>query len=88
MRTTVQIDDDLLEDLKQEAHREGTSLAKMVNRVLRRGIQVVRRAGKARAAYREKTFSMGQPKVALDKALALAAMMEDEEILQKIERRK
>jgi len=88
MRTTVQIDDDLLEDLRQQARREGTSLAKMVNRVLRQGIQAPRRPGRGRAAYREKTFDMGPPKVPLDKALALAAMMEDEEVIRKLTLRK
>jgi hypothetical protein len=85
MRTTVRIDDDLLRDLKEEAHREGTSLAKLVNRTLRRGVVASEQSGKqARPPYRQKTYCMGEPKVNLDKALALAAAMEDEETIRKL----
>jgi hypothetical protein len=88
MRTTVQIDDGLLRTLKEQAHREGTSLAKLVNRVLRQGLDVSEQRRKSVRPYREKTFAMGQPKVNLDKALALAAALEDEETLEKLVRRK
>jgi hypothetical protein len=84
MRTTVRIDDDLIRDLKDQAHHEGTSLAKLVNRTLRRGMSPSGQAGKRAPPYREKTFPMGEPKVNLDKALALAAAMEDEEICRKL----
>ena len=60
MRTTVQIDDDLLRDLKEQAQREGTSLAKLANRVLRLGIRALRQANKPVRPYREKTFRMGE----------------------------
>ncbi len=88
MRTTVRIDDDLLRDLKEQAHREGMSLAKLVNRVLRQGMNASRTEAKPARPHREKTFHMGQPTWNLDKALALAAAMEDDEILQKLMRRK
>ena len=88
MRTTVQIDDELLRNLKDRAHREGTSLAKLINRVLRQGLAAGRRLGKITRPYREKTVHMGAPKVSLDKALALAARLEDEEVRQKLARRK
>jgi len=74
MRTTVRIDDDLLRDLKQQAQREGTSLAKLLNRVLRRGMSALSRQTKPVRPYREKTFRMGRPKVDLDKALAPLAV--------------
>ena len=80
----MRIDDDLLRDLKEQAHREGTSLAKLVNRTLRRGMGASARAGKPPRPYRQKTYSMGPPKVNLDKALALAAALEDEEICRKL----
>jgi hypothetical protein len=88
MRTTVQIDDDLLRDLKQQAQREGSSLAKLVNRVLRLGMRALREGSKPARPFREKTFRMGQPKVNLDKALALAAALEDEEVREELARRK
>jgi hypothetical protein len=88
MRTTVQIDDDLLRDLKEQAHREGTSLVKLMNRVLRRGMIALRQADKPGRPYREKTFRMGEPKVNLDKALVLSASLEDAEVREKLARRK
>ena len=88
MRTTVQIDDDLIRDLKNRAHDEGTSLAKLINRVLRHGIKALQRANKPVRPFREKTFSMGEPKIDLDKALSLAASLEDEEVREELARRK
>ena len=41
-----------------------------------------------RTVYREKTFRMGIPGANLDKALTLAAALEDEEILRKTPMRK
>ena len=88
MRTTVQIDDDLIHELKERAHLEGVSLARLINRTLRHGISAMGQHSKLRRPYREKTFPMGEPKVNLDKALALAASLEDEETQEKFARRK
>ena len=88
MRTTVRIEDDLMRQIRERAHREGTSLTKLINRVLRDGITAARVGGKAMPRYREKTFAMGQPNVNLDKALVLAASMEDEEVREELARRK
>ncbi len=88
MRTTVTIDDDLLMELKEQAHREGTSLAKLMNRVLRHGIRRMRREERQPVSFRQKTYPMGEPKVNLDKALAVAAALEDDEICEKLARRK
>jgi predicted Zn-ribbon and HTH transcriptional regulator len=88
MRTTVRIDDELMRRLKEQAHREGTSLTKLINRVLRCGMVASRQARKPSRPYRQKTFRMGQPKFPIDKALAFAAALEDEEVLEKLARRK
>jgi hypothetical protein len=88
MRTTVQIDNDLLRTLKEQAHREGTSLAKLINQVLRRGISAADAERKPPRGYREKTFAMGAAKVPLDKALALADALADDELQEKLLRRK
>ncbi len=88
MRTTLRIDDDLMRRLKERAHREGTSLTKLVNRLLRRGFSAARDEGGPVGRFREKTFSMGTPKVDLDKSLALAASLEDEEVREELARRK
>ncbi len=89
MRTTLRIDDDLLTELKRLARAQKLSLTQLANRLLRRGIEATRaRPGATRRAYREKTFAMGRPRFDLDKALALAAALEDEETVAKLARRK
>ena len=88
MRTTVRIDEDLMRDLKEQSQQQGLSLTRFINRVLRQGMSVVRQAGRSPRPYREKTFSMGQPRVDLTKALALAAALEDGELREKLARRK
>lgn len=88
MRTTVRIDDDLLKQLKDAARQENLPLGRLINRTLRRGLAapVTKRRGTRR--YREKVYSMGKPAVNLDKALLLASALEDENVLDKLERRK
>lgn len=89
MRTTLRIDDDLLHQLREQAHRENTPLTVLLNRVIRRGLEGGQSGrAKARRPYREQSFSMGVPRVPLDKSLALAAMLEDEEVAEKMARRK
>jgi len=88
MRTTIRIEDELLERLKEQALRENVSLTKLVNRTLRAGMQRSRAPVRRRALYREKTYSMGAPRFVLDKALALAAELEDEEVIRKVALRK
>ena len=89
MRTTLRIDDDLLAELRRLARAQKLSLTELANRLLRRGIEAGRaRPGAARRAYREKTFAMGRAHFELDKALALAAALEDEETVAKLARRK
>lgn len=87
MRTTVRIDDDLMRELKQRAHQENVSLSHLINRELRRGLASTSK-GKVRRRYREKTFALGSPTVNLDKALSLAAALEDEEVIEEMARRK
>ena len=88
MRTTIRIEDELLERLKEQALRENVSLTKLVNRTLRAGMQRAGASARRRSQYREKTHSMGAPRFDLDKALALAAGLEDEEVIRKMTLRK
>ncbi|MEX0714278.1 MAG: hypothetical protein WD278_18225 [Pirellulales bacterium] len=62
-------------------------MTKLVNGLLRRGLDAARRNKKTRK-YREKTFAMGEPRIDLTKALAVAAVIEDTEIVEKLSRRK
>lgn len=88
MRSTFRIDDDLLEELKARAREQKVPLTRVVNRVLRAGLAASGGRGPKRKRYRESTHSMGVPRTDLDKALALAAGLEDEEILRKLAMRK
>ena len=87
MRTTLTIADDVLREMKSRAHETGVSLTRVANDLLRAGLD---RAGSSRRRrrYREEVADLGEPRVNLDRALALAAQLEDEETLRKLEQRK
>lgn len=88
MRTTLTIADDILREMKVRAPETGVSLTRVANDVLRAGLD--RRASTSRPhrRYREEVADLGEPRVNLDRALALAAQLEDEETLRKIEQRR
>jgi len=85
MRTTVRIEDDLLAELKEQARAEGISLAQLLNRALRTGLETKK---PRRRTVRIQPLEMGPPKIDLDKALHVAEQLEDEEFLRKIALRK
>lgn len=87
MRTTLTVDDDLLRQLKQQAVKSRVPLRRLINSTLRKGLAAPPRA-RPRKPYSCPTFSLGQPRLNLDKALALAASLEDAEVLREIELRK
>lgn len=84
MRTTVRLDDELLEQLKARARKENLSLTRLLNRALRDGLRAPKAVGPGKRRFKQKTHAMGAPKVDLNKALALAAALEDEEILREL----
>ena len=88
MRTTLTIDERLVRDLKEIAHRSGKPLKQVVNETLHAGLSA-RKLPRARR-YRLKPASLGQPLPGIDlnKALQLADGLEDVEIARKIELRK
>jgi hypothetical protein len=90
MRTTVDLDPDLLRRLRDEAHRRRVSFKDLLNRVLRRGLESPARGKSHARAYRCPTFRLGQPAASLDldRALAVAAALEDEEIARELNLRK
>jgi hypothetical protein len=87
MRTTVRIDDELLRRLKQQALAENVSLAKLMDRLLRRGLDQATNIQPA-SPFRQQTYPMGQALFDMNKALAFASDLEDEEILRKLAMRK
>lgn len=87
MRTTVTLDSDVEAMLKKLMRKQGISFKVALNRAVRDGLS--RAAPKASPAYTQKTYRMGyRPEVALDKALSLAAALEDEEVARKLSVRK
>lgn len=86
MRTTVSIDPDLAAKLRRIAQERGISFKEALNTVLRDGMGAER--GPARP-YRLRPRRLGlRPGIDLDKALRLAAELEDEETVRKLELRK
>ena len=84
MRSTVRIDDDLMADLKARAAAESVSLTRMLNRTLRAGLKDQNERTTDHRPFKQNTFRMGSPRVGIDKALALAAALADEQITRKM----
>ena len=88
MRTTVTLDDQLFKELKALAAETRAPFKQVVNRALREGIRTLRHAPRPKP-YRTKTFRMGRlAGVNLDKARALVAHLDDEEVARKLALRK
>ena len=86
MRTTVTLDPDVAEQLKAHARRRDLSFKEALNSAVRAGLAAERGGGRP---YHMPTKKMGlRPGVDLTKALEMAASLEDEEILRKLELRK
>ena len=86
MRTTVTLDPDVAAKLKAVARRRGISFKQALNTAVRAGLGGERRAARA---FKQYTQPMGlRIGVNLDKALQLAAAIEDEGITRRLELRK
>ena len=84
MRTTLTIDDDVIEALQKAAGRARVPFKTIVNRALRLGLERLQ-AKPSRGRFRQATARMGYPPTGtLDKALQLATLLEDEEIARKL----
>jgi hypothetical protein len=84
MRTTLRLDDDLLIELRRQADEQGLTLSEAVNRALRERLSTRKRA---RQPFRQKTHDLGRPSFDVTKANAVAAELEDSEILRRSGRR-
>lgn len=80
MRTTVTLDPDLQRLLKETALRSGRPFKQVLNDAVRAGLQ---RPTSRMVPFKQRVFSLGRPRVDLTKAGALAADLEDQEILAK-----
>ncbi len=83
MRTTVTLDPDVEARLREVARERGISFKEALNNAVRAGLMASRGARE----YRTPSRSLGlRPGVNLDKALHMAADLEDAEIIHNLER--
>lgn len=80
MRTTVTLDPDAEALLRRRMRERGLSFKQALNDAIRAGLTG---AGGAEEPFRTETADLGLPTVNLDRALQLAADLEDEELLRK-----
>jgi hypothetical protein len=86
MRTTVTLDPDIAAHLKKLAEERNVSFKEILNSTIRAGLAAGRHPARP---YRLQTARLGlRPGLDLDRALRLAAAMEDDEIVRKLEMRK
>jgi hypothetical protein len=83
MRTTVTLDPDVESLLRKEVRRRGSPFKQVLNDAIRAGLRNVNRRNEA---FEPLTFDMGKPRMDLTKAVALAAELEDEELIARYRR--
>ena len=80
MRTTVTLDPDTEQIIRRRMRERNMSFKEALNDAIRGGV-----AGDAgRERFRTETASMGQSQVSLDRALQVAADLEDDELLRRM----
>jgi hypothetical protein len=84
MRTTVTLDPDTDALVRRLMRERSMTFKQAVNAAIRAGVS---RPSTGRRA-RTPTFEMGAPRVPIDRALRLAADLEDEELIRKLAVRK
>jgi ribbon-helix-helix CopG family protein len=86
MRTTITLDPDVAAKLKREARDRGVSFKQALNSSVRRGLSG---GGATPRPYQAPTRRLGaRPGLDLDRALSLAAGLEDAETARKLSLRK
>ena len=86
MRTTVTLDPDVEALLRRSMRERDLSFKEALNAAIRQGLATGKRAARSLQPARIPTFKMGlDPSYRWDKALALAASLEDEELVRKLE---
>jgi hypothetical protein len=83
MRTTVTLDPDVEALLRHAMKERGLSFKEALNQAIRAGLG--RPEPRRGARFRTKAFAMGKPHLPLEKALAIAAELEDEEVIRKLQ---
>lgn len=80
MRTTVTLDSDTEQVIREVMRERGLSFKEALNEAIRHTTAVPR----ARKPFTTTTFAMGRSVINLDKALAIAGELEDEDLLRKM----
>ena len=90
MRTTLTIDDKLAAALKKRAFETGKPFKEVVNEALRAGLEAGHALPRSSRSFVLQPVSLGgaQAGINLDKANRLAAELEDDELLRKMQQRK
>lgn len=83
MRTTVTLDPDVVLLLEKRQRERRVSFKQALNDAVRAGLGDVQQQ---RQPFRTMTAKLGEPAVDLDRALQLAAELEDEERARKLQR--
>jgi hypothetical protein len=84
MRTTITLDPDVEQLLKNAMRERDVSFKEIVNDALRMGLRGP--VASRRKRFKQRTFAMGPaaPGFNWDKALQIASRLEDEEIMRKM----
>jgi hypothetical protein len=84
MRTTVTLDPDVQALIEAYMREHGVPFKEAINSAIRAGLKP-----SATERFRQPAFDMGSnPDISFDKALQLAALLEDEELVRKLALRK
>jgi hypothetical protein len=78
VRTTVTLDPDTEQLIRRRMRERGISFKEAVNEAIRAG------ATASNPPFRTETASMGESRVNLDRALQVAADLEDDELLRRM----
>ncbi|HZD22605.1 MAG TPA: antitoxin [Acidimicrobiia bacterium] len=79
MRTTVTLDPDTEQIVRRLMRERRISFKEALNDAIRKGV-----AGRKEEPFRTKTYPMGESSVNLDRALQIAAGLEDDELIRKM----
>ena len=84
MRTTVSLEPDTNAAVRRLMRERGLTFKEALNEAIRAGM--ARR--RSTPPFRTRTADMGRPQIPLDRALRLAADLEDDELMRKLALRK
>jgi hypothetical protein len=80
MRTTITLDPDVEELIRRRMHERRATFKDVVNA----GLRVALRTKAVAGGHETPTFDLGTPRADLDRALALAGALEDDERIRRL----